>query len=184
MRKQRSTYRLKNLLLSLLLCAGFGAYTDNLYADHILGGEVSYKHVSSNVYKFKVQLYRNCNECVFNSGNCADIKNLEIYASPEELGFAKKLKNIPLTRISKRDITPVCKTVNSSCNGGSFPDGVEEWTFEGSVDFDTVSKDYCKFEIAIRVESRRDAWSQGGNEAFYNYARINTCGGRTNSSPS
>ena len=184
MRKQRLTYRLKNLLLSLLLCAGFGAYTDNLYADHILGGEVSYKHVSSNVYKFKVQLYRNCNECVFNSGNCADIKNLEIYASPEELGFAKKLKNIPLTRISKRDITPVCKTVNSSCNGGSFPDGVEEWTFEGSVDFDTVSKDYCKFEIAIRVESRRDAWSQGGNEAFYNYARINTCGGRTNSSPS
>lgn len=172
------------MLLSLLIVAGFGAYTATLRADHILGGEVSYTHISNNVYKFKVQLYRNCNECVFNSGNCADIKNLEVYASPEELGFAKKLKNISLSRISKRDITPVCKTTASSCNGGSFPDGVEEWTFEGSVDFDTVSKDYCKFEIGIRVESRLDAWTPGGNEAFYNYTRINTCAGKTNSTPS
>lgn len=166
----------------LLLIAGFLVYSQS-QAHHILGGEIQYTHVLANTYQFQVVLYRDCDKCEFNTSGCPDVKNLEIYASPEELSFAKRLKYIPLTKVTKTDITPVCNSVTSKCAGGTFPIGIEKWVYEGYVNFDTVSSEYCRFEVAIRIDSRADAYSQGTEEAFYNYARINICSGIANNSP-
>ena len=161
------------------MLAGFCAY-GNGYGNHILGGDLSYRNIGANNYKFLLKLYRNCNECEFNTGNCAEVKSLEIFASRADLGYAKKLGSISLSLVSKKDITPMCKSEKSSCNGGSFVYGIEEWVFEGNTDFDAVSKDYCRFEVSSKVESRLDVWAKG--EAFYNYAEINTCNGTKNAS--
>lgn len=179
-------WRIKNIdrwvLKCLLFIAGF-AVSENLKANHIIGGEVQYTHVKANKYTFTLTIYSDCNICEFNTSNCPDIKSLEIYASPEELGFAKKLKTIPITKVSRTDITPLCNSVKSSCvSGGTFPEGIAKWVFEGAVDFDTVSTDYCRFEVAIRVDSRPDAYAGGVNDQFYNFARINICSGQSNNS--
>lgn len=175
-------YHWQNAIKSLLIIAGFGAYSA-VNADHILGGEISYTNISAKKYKFQLRMYRNCNSsCEFNSGNCADIKNLDVYASPDVLNYALKLSTIPLTRISRKDITPLCSGVQTKCNSGNFPEGIEEWLWEGFIDFDTINPDYCQLEISVRVDSREDVFSKG-SEAFYNFARLNICGGLRNNSP-
>lgn len=161
--------------------AGFGVY-GGIQAKHILGGEISYTHISGNKYKFTAHIYRNCNECEFNTLNCLDIKNLDIYVSPEELGFAKKLGTIPISKVSKKDVTPLCKSASSVCTGGSFSHGIEELIYEGTYNFDTII-DYCKLEIGLRVDSRLDAYNQSISEAYYNFTRINICNYINNNSP-
>ncbi|MCC7296830.1 MAG: gliding motility-associated C-terminal domain-containing protein [Bacteroidia bacterium] len=174
-------YRWRNAIKSLLFIAGFGAYS-GVFAKHILGGEINYTHLSAHTYKFTIKVYRDCNQCEFGTFDCPEIKNLEIYASPEELGYAKRLKQIPISQVSKRDITPLCNGVKSSCSGGSFPSGIEEYVFECTVDFDLVSTEYCQFEAAIRVESRIDAYVQNVFDGYYNFARINICNSQYNNS--
>lgn len=128
-------------------------------------------------------MYRNCNSCEFGHGTCKEITGLDILASRSDLTYAKKLGQVKLVQVGRKDITSLCKGVKSSCFGGTFPFGIEEWDFEAQVDFDTISKDYCRFEVAVTTDSRSDAWSQGIDEPFYNFCMINTCDNLKNSSP-
>ncbi|MBL7811297.1 MAG: gliding motility-associated C-terminal domain-containing protein [Bacteroidetes bacterium] len=178
----RENYPIWLHLKSLLLIAGFGVF-GLASANHVLGGEITYNHISGLKYKFILHVYRNCNECEFNSGSCADISSLDVYASPEESTSGTRLARIALKKTGRKDITPLCSTVKSTCRNGSFPNGIEEWEFEGEYNFDTLSTSHCRFEIAIRIDSRLDAWSQGISEPFYNFARLNICNGVNLTSP-
>jgi hypothetical protein len=77
----------------------------------------------------------------------------------------------------------MCAGQKSSCAGGSFKAGIEDWYFEGDYDFSVLLKNHCQFEVSLKVDSRLDAWNVGGGEAFYNFARLNLCEGNINSSP-
>lgn len=151
-------------------------------ANHVIGGEVTYTKIAGLKYKFTATVYRNCNECQFNTSNCADIKTLDVLVSPEQSGTYRKVGSIALGLKSKSDITPLCRIYQSSCNGGSFSRGIEKWEYTGEVDFDTITKDFCQFEIGIRIESRLNAYSIGTSEAFYNFTRLYLCNGESNNS--
>ena len=172
----------RQFLFGLLFSAGLGLFTD-VHANHILGGEIGYTHLGSNKYRFRVHVYRNCNECEFNSGGCADIRQLDIMVSPEVSATPNLLDQIKLSRISRKDITQVCATASTVCKGGSYPQGIEDWYYEGDYDFTPLLSSNCKFEISMRVDSRLDAYSLGVSESYYNFARLNVCGGQFNSSP-
>lgn len=172
----------RKVITGLLLSAGLGLFSD-VQANHILGGEIGYTHLGANKYRFRVHVYRNCNECEFNSGGCADIRQLDILVSPEVSSTPNLLDQIRLTRISRREITPICATSATVCKGGNFRQGIEDWYYEGEYDFTLLITSHCKFEISMRVDSRLDAYSLGVSESYYNFARLNVCGGQTNSSP-
>lgn len=172
----------RQFLFGLLFSAGLGLFTD-IRANHILGGEIGYTHLGANKYRFRVHVYRNCNECEFNSGGCADIRQLDIMVSPEVSATPNLLDQIKLSPISRKDITQVCATASTVCKGGSYPQGIEDWYYEGDYDFTPLLSSNCKFEISMRVDSRLDAYSLGVSESYYNFARLNVCGGQSNSSP-
>ena len=167
----------------LLFIAALFLQLNPLNANHILGGEIQYTAQGNNKYRFKVRVYRNCNECEFNSGSCANITELDILLPPEVNKTPTVLGKIPITRISRRDVTPMCAIQKSSCAGGSFNAGIEEWCFEGDYDFTALLKNNCQFEISLKVDSRLDAWNLGAGEAFYNFTRLNICESSANSSP-
>lgn len=169
--------RITSLVL-LWLVAGAG-----LFASHVLGGEITYKFESGNRYSFQVVVYRNCAECAFNTNNCSDLPDLEIVGAPGTLRSGQRLASVGLTRVSVRDITPVCRGQLTRCDTSTgFPSGIEAWTFSGSYDFSSLLLTQCEFDASIRVDSRSDAW--GTSEFYYNYARLNLCSSIRNNSPS
>ena len=156
--------------------------TAGVYASHVLGGEITHKFESGNRYSFQVVVYRNCAECAFNTNNCSDIPDLEIVGSPGTLRAGQRLASVALTRISVRDITPLCTGQLSRCDTSTgFPSGIEAWTFSGSYDFSNLLLAQCEFDATIRVDSRSDAW--GTAEYYYNYSRLNLCNSTRNVSP-
>ncbi len=152
-----------------------------LWASHVLGGEITYKRISGNSYQFQLAVYRNCTECEFNTLNCPNIPDLDVLGAPGTLKAGQKLGSIALTRVSRKDITPVCNAVVSAC--GSNPGintGMEAWVFTGSYDFTSLLALQCSFHVGIRIDSRTDAW--GTAEYFYNFTALELCNNITNNS--
>ena len=56
---------LKKALLTAVLWT-FVIISNSLTADHVDGGEISYKHIRQGKYQIYLTLYRDCNECEFN----------------------------------------------------------------------------------------------------------------------
>lgn len=172
-------HAIRRIVFSFLLW--FSAVA-GVYASHVLGGEITHKFESGNRYSFQVVVYRNCAECAFNTNNCSDIPDLEIVGSPGTLRAGQRLASVALTRVSVRDITPLCNGQLSRCDTSTgFPSGIEAWTFSGSFDFSNLLLTQCEFDATIRVDSRSDAW--GTAEYYYNYSRLNLCNSMRNVSP-
>lgn len=107
----------------------------DMKASHILGGEMSYKLIDSNVgrYKFKVTLYRDCREANF-ANEVLIVKTINL------------TDTIPLNLVSKKEITSLCEvpdvsnpilTKCSSNDPNIILPGIESWVYEAEV---TVGK--------------------------------------------
>ncbi|MBU6324932.1 MAG: hypothetical protein KJS92_05535, partial [Bacteroidetes bacterium] len=165
----------------LLIWLSIAATQNSLWASHVLGGEITYKKISGNAYQFQLTVYRNCTECEFNTLNCPSIPDLDVLGAPGTLKAGQKLGTVSLTRVSRRDISPVCNSMTSAC--GSNPGinlGIEAWVFTGNFDFSTLLSVQCAFQVSIRIDSRTDAW--GTAEYFYNYTSVDLCNSIANNS--
>lgn len=153
-------------------------FVGKVWSNHIIGGEITYKYLSGNKYSFLAKVYRDCADCKFNgkgggstTSDCPEISDLQVYTKG---GIALKGK-ITLTRMSIKDQTPVCSSVQSVCNGGT-GFGYEVHYMEGTFDFTSVlDPDNCEFDVVLSMDSRDDAYGSSFNENFFNYARINLC---------
>ena len=111
-------------LLSLLLLVQVS--TERAFATHSMGADMSYTCLGNNRYKIRLSFYRDCSGipaplAVFidiNSVNC----NIDTVA---------QLNPIPGTG---QEITPLCPSDVSTCNGGVFT-GIQEWVYEGIFTF-------------------------------------------------
>jgi len=159
----------------------FVLLSNSLTADHVNGGEISYKHIVQGKYQIYLILYRDCNECEFNQGGCLDVTKLNIYASQSYQGASSKVGELGLSFLKREDLSPLCKGVSSKCVGGTSTIGTEAWTWSALVDLDTFNKDYCEFEIGIRVENRKAVYGTS-KQAFYTHAIINRCNDQENNS--
>ena len=171
--------RVKHILLvlvTLIVC------TNVSMANHILGGEVSYKYIKNSEYKIFVKVYRDCQECKLgtygggtNTTKCPDITSLEIRNALN----GSVLTTVALNRDGYKDITPVCSSAGSACsNNSTINYGIEEHSFSVTVDLASY-KTTCNFEFGLKMFSRSKTLD---NQTFYNYARLDLCGGQHNNS--
>ncbi len=110
----------KLLLLSLII---FTILT-NSYATHVKGGEITYTHVSGDVYEVTLKAYRGCADnyamsttgarVYFKSASC----NQDFYQT--------------LLFVDSSEVSPLCPGQLSNCNGGTLP-GTEEYVYRGLV---------------------------------------------------
>jgi gliding motility-associated-like protein len=183
----------KNInLLSIVLLMFFCFQVFDSEASHILGSELTYKHIAGNRYKFQLKVYRDCKECKFNGlgggnnpNNCNEIPNLQIRASAVNNIVSSQIGQIELSRISIIDITPTCNTMSSICsfNGGNSNFGFEEQLFEGYFDFTTLlNQNICKFDVSISISSRNNKINSAfAEQNFFNFTFLNLCNGILNS---
>ncbi|MEM9933007.1 MAG: gliding motility-associated C-terminal domain-containing protein [Bacteroidota bacterium] len=91
----------------------------NIYADHVIGADLTYECLGGNEYEFTLTVYRDCSGAFF-----TDTPELTFSNS---CGFNATR---PTVFVGSEEISQLCPTeiVNSTCNGGALP-GVEKYTY-------------------------------------------------------
>jgi gliding motility-associated-like protein len=159
---------MKNLLLTLLFIF---IGTLSAKATHLMGGEITYKHISGDTYEVTLVVYRDCSG--IDVGNTASID------------FSSSCGNFTETfdLDSTIEVSQLCPSDlnNSTCNGGTLP-GTQKWVFSGVVTL-TPCSDWV---ISWTDGSRNPAITNLVNpdiENIYVEATLNNIIGTYNNSP-
>jgi len=165
-------------------------YGVSSYASHVLGGEITYKHIKENKYKVTLLVYRDCNGCKINShggGNssedCSEIEYL--YVRGTDNSSSKETK-FTLNRESIQDITPICSQEISACNKNSTSIfGIEIQKFTANIDLDNSKIiGFCNYNLYVSFAERNANITTGqASQNFCLDAMINICHNGFNNSP-
>jgi len=112
---------MKRLLPLLILC--LTGYVSR--ASHAMGGEISYDYISGNTYKFQFSFYRDC------AGIAAPTEVVLNYGSLS-CGFSNLTDTLYPTIGSPQQLSPVCPTMITTCNGGTYV-GIQKWVYERTI---------------------------------------------------
>jgi len=94
----------------------------NTYATHLMGGEITYKHIANDDYEVTLIVYRDCSGVSVGTS-----QNVTFESATCGLNFSATL---PL--ITTIDVSQVCPTATTTCNGGTIP-GTEQWIYRDTV---------------------------------------------------
>lgn len=170
----------KFLLLLISVITFQFAGVQKASATHMMGADITYTCVKDYVFKVQIKVYRDCRGIPLGGigGTIRCVKsNAAINFSP--------------TKSTIRDITPVCASASKRCNppnSGFGQEGIEEHTYEITIDFNKAPYSNFKNCCEIRIETgqccRNGAISTGAaNQNFFTYATIDICKAKCNSSP-
>jgi len=127
-----------NKIYSLLLCAVLCCIAGiNAFASHVVGGELTYKYISSSgtnhTYQLQFIVYGDCSGAAYSSFASTTAAGINIYNNGVQQGAT-----IDLPRINSESdilISPVCATqlTSTTCSPGGTIVGVKKYTFRGNV---------------------------------------------------
>jgi gliding motility-associated-like protein len=158
------------LIVVIVITAFFGSAK----ASHSMGADLTYTCLSGNTYKLRLAFYRDCI-------GIAEPSNATITISSVSCGqsFDIVCTKIPGTG---QEITPLCPSANSTCNGGIFT-GIEEWIYEGTVVLPMQCTDWVfSFTYCCRNAAINTIVDPGNND-FHIYSMLNNTTGACNNSP-
>ncbi|MES2617610.1 MAG: gliding motility-associated C-terminal domain-containing protein [Bacteroidota bacterium] len=181
-----------NLTIKMLLVLIFISANNSLWAAHIIGAEVSYKHISGSEYQFTLKVFRDCNECKFNGNgggsstkNCNEVPDLKIRGALNSGYSNVEFGDVQMVRTKITDLTPACYGVSGTCsNNSGILFGYEMHEFEGTFNFnDLLLSGKCEFDVSISMSSRNsNINSMMAEQNFFNYTYLNLCKGEINQS--
>jgi len=144
------------------------------FATHAQSADITYQCLGANQYEISVSFYRDCagvnapNSIVINSFSASCTQN-----------FNTTLTQIPGTGI---DVTPICNTMVTECNGGNTP-GVEEYIYRGIINLPIQCNDWrFSFTLCCRNNAINTINNPGG-ENIYVEAVLNNLDVTCNNSP-
>ncbi|TAH41908.1 MAG: PKD domain-containing protein [Bacteroidetes bacterium] len=117
------SFHLNKFLPVLVTVLLWGFNPKGSKASHSMGADLTYRCLGGNTYEITLSFYRDC------AGVPADqTANIAFTSSCFPAGFAT-LSLIPGTG---QEITPLCPSQVSTCNGGTFT-GIQEYIYRGTV---------------------------------------------------
>lgn len=158
----------------LIIIISFIQNTNEAYATHAQGADLTYTCLGNNQYEFRLSFYRDCSGV-----NAPQTINMDLNSAT-----CNANQNIQLTRIQNtgQEVTPICPTMNSTCTGGNYP-GVQEYVYTGVYTLPFACTDWtASFTICCR-NFAISTIQNPGNEAIYLEAVINNFDYPCNSSP-
>lgn len=159
-------------LLSLVL---FLFRIQEVRASHAMGADLTYECMGGNQYRLTFSFYRDCSGIPAPASIDINITNSCGLANPGPL-FLNPLPSSPT------QISPVCPTATSTCNGGTYT-GIEEWIYQGVVTLPGPCADWT----FSHAESARNAAittiTGAGSDNLYVYSLVNNTGTLCNNSP-
>ncbi len=99
---------------AMLLTVFMTMFINDSYANHILGGNITYVCLGGNSYQITLTIYKDC----FGATNAPSQESVFFFPQGCALPFSANLQLQSVTEIS--DLCP-SELVNSSCNGGFIP---------------------------------------------------------------
>lgn len=160
------------VIFSFMTCFFFG--NPEAKASHAMGADITYEYIGPNQYLVTFSFYRDCSGIPAPTFIDLGINN--------SCGFPAQTINLNPLASSPTQISPVCPTELSTCNGGSYT-GIEEWIYQGVVNLPGPCADWS----FSHGESARNAAittiTGAGSDILYVYTQLNNTNGITNNSP-
>lgn len=128
------------------------------FSSHAQSADITYACVGGNTYNVRLAFYRDC------AGVAApNTVSINIASASCNEDFNVTLNRIPGTGI---DVTPICPTMTSNCNGGTYP-GVQEWVYEGQVTLPAQCTDWIlSFTLCCRNNAISTINNPGGDNIY------------------
>ncbi len=167
-------YCTRNKLVSfLILILLFAGSSKNAVASHSMGSDITYRCLGNNQYEVTLSFYRDCAGIpadsaawISFSSSCYPTGNTIIYLIPG----------------TGREISPVCPSEVSTCNGGTFT-GIQEYIYRGII---TLPGPCADWTFSYNLCCRNNAITNidfPGNTLMYVYATLNNTITPCNNSP-
>ena len=167
---------MKRLLLLLTFLFSFL----QTHATHMMGADVTYQCLGNGKYKIIAKVYRDC------QGVPMGLVSFGAFAGNGGGNGCGTVTLSGLRRTGIRDVTTRCSTASSPCNPSNTRGtgkGVEEHTFEATVDFNSAplkqfvgKSSCCEVTFYVRECCRNGSITTGAsNQDFYATATINLC---------
>ncbi|HNP50144.1 MAG TPA: hypothetical protein PKL85_14965, partial [Bacteroidia bacterium] len=157
--KQANVYRLK-LVLCLILF--FLISRKDVKASHAMGADITYEYVGPNQYLVTMSFYRDC------SGIPAPaFMDIQLNSSC----FPTSTVNLNPLPTSPTQISPVCPTEASTCNGGLYT-GIEEWIYQGVVTLPGPCADWRFSHGESARNSAITTITGAGSDILYVYSQL------------
>lgn len=161
-------------ILWRILIVPFLFIGQNLFATHAQSADITYQCIGGNQYQINVSFYRDC--AGVNAPNSVTIDLSSISCNQN---FTATLNQVPGTGV---DVTPICATMQTTCNGGANP-GVEEYIYEGIVNLPANCTDWVfSFTLCCRNNAINTINNPGG-ENIYVEAKLDNFTYPCNNSP-
>ncbi len=160
--------------LFALLFSILSLWSYKSYASHAMGADLTYTCLGGNTYRIRLSFYRDC--IGINAPTSAYI-TITSASCGQSLGVT--CYPIPGTGVQ---ITPLCPSALSTCNGGTFT-GIQEWIYEGIVTLPMQCPDWVfSYNLCCR-NAAINTITNPGTSTFYIYATLNNTITPCNSSP-
>ncbi len=161
------------ILTSIFSLVFLVLFSNEAKASHAMGADITYRCLGNNQYEVTMSFYRDC------SGIPAPLTmDLQI---DNTCGFNAITIFLNPTPGSPTQISPLCPSALSTCNGGSFT-GIEEWIYTGIVTLPAP----CASWTFSHSESARNAaitTTTGFGDNLFVYSNLNNLNGLCDDSP-
>ncbi|HEU4716897.1 MAG TPA: hypothetical protein VFU15_03655, partial [Bacteroidia bacterium] len=160
----------------ILICLiiAFIQVNTEAYASHAQGGDLTYTCLGGNQYRLRLAFYRDC------SGTSAP-GSATIDISSATCGQSLSVTLYPIAGTGQ-DVTPICPSMTTVCNGGSNP-GVQEYIYEGNVTLPQQCTDWVfSYTLCCRNAAINTIVNPGGDN-FYIETHMNNVAVPCNNSP-
>lgn len=164
-----------SFIAMLLLLTGWGY---SAKASHYMGSEITYTCLGNHQYEIELSVYSDCS--AIPPGNNANVTLSAATCGVSNITLALQLQ-------STTDVTPVCPTANTSCNGGSGTFGISRSIYKGVVTLPTGTSGGCSDWVASYNSCCRNAAptsiANPTSQSHYIDAHINDANSFCNTSP-
>ncbi len=148
-------------------------HTEDTYASHAMGADLTYECLGGNQYRLTYSFYRDC------SGISAPASVNVNYSSSCFGGGSANLTPIPG---SPHQISATCPTALTTCNGGTYT-GIEEWIYTGIVNLPGPCADWTfSYAECCRNAAITTVGNASSND-LYVYSLLNSVAAPCNNSP-
>ncbi|MBP6400889.1 MAG: PKD domain-containing protein [Bacteroidia bacterium] len=169
--KQHSVYSL-TVFFSFVMCLLFS--NQDAKASHAMGADITYEYIGPNQYLVTFSFYRDCTGIPAPSSIDLDITNS--CGFPAQSVFMNPLPSSPT------QISPVCSTEVTTCNGGLYT-GIEEWIYQATVTLPGPCADWNFSHGESARNSAITTITGAGSDILYVYTQLNNTAGLVNNSP-
>lgn len=151
----------------------------NAAATHIIGGEITYRCIGNQQYRFQLSIYTECGSPII----LEDIYYLKYFSESLNISL-NNARSFQVNKVSEEEISFYCSSVQTNCNSGAYR-GIKRLDYEGTVDLseDGRATDWIFFwQKSARSEEITTLLSPE-NEDYYAEALLNNVDATCNNSP-